>query len=402
MIKIRLTTKFFLGLILISLAITPAFALGDGNKNLFLISVMLFSPLLLFRSQFVFKVDIILILFLLSLIFVPMLNHPESFRWSTVLYSTMFILMFLVYKQLLYHNKFTLYDYEKLLKYLIYAYFVVLVLQQFSVMTGLPILNLSNYNLSEPWKLNSLAAEPSHSARIVALLMYCYITIKELIIGRKYSFNLDLKEDKWVWFAFIWTMVTMGSGTAFIFIAIILLKFMKLKTIIPMLIISGIVFLLVEFFGENSINRSIKFITAVLTFDEKRIMLADHSASLRVVPMMILGKMSSITTIDGFFGHGIDYVSTFLYKIIPGIPKGFSGGGLFQLWMEYGFLSFLLFVIFSFLTIYRKGDYISIVFWFMLVFMYGINSQIVWLTLVLLFTNKYFYIKYHQSKEGLK
>jgi len=401
MTNIRLTSTFFLILIIVSLAIAPAFALGEGNRNLLLIGVMLLSPIVLLKSQFLFRLDLLLLLFLLSIVFAPMLNHPESFRWSTVLYSTMFGLTFLAYEQLLYRNAFSLENYEKLLRYLIYAYFIVLVIQQISVMTGLPIFNISNYDPTEPWKLNSLSAEPSHSARIVALLMYCYITIKELVVDRKYSFNLDFKNDKWIWIAFLWTMTTMGSGTAFVFIAIILLKFMKPKSVFPLLVLVAIIFFIINLLGENSIDRSMKFLIAVLSFDEKTIMLADHSASLRVIPMMILAKMSSITTIDGWFGHGIDYVSTFLYQRIAGVPKGFSGGGLLQLWIEYGFLSFSLFIIFSFLTIYRKGDYISIIFWFMLVFMYSINSQILWLTVSLLYTNKYFFTKNNQLNKDI-
>lgn len=388
--KTRLSPSSFLVIILISMAISPAFALGEGNRNLFLIGVMAISPIIIITSTKFDRSNILLLLFMASIILSPLLNQPASMRWSTVMYSIMFCLTFIAYKQLLRRKKFTIYSYQKLLINLIYAYFIVLLIQQFCVLTGMPIFNLSNYNPMEPWKLNSLAAEPSHSARIVALLMYCYITIKELTEQRGYNFHLDLKDDKWLWSAFLWTMVTMGSGTAFLFVAIVLLKFIRLKTLLPLFVIVGVIVFFANIMGITGIERMVKVFIATLTFDIDAIIRVDHSAAMRIVPMMILTEMVDLTTLNGWFGHGIDYISTFLYKIIPGVPEGFSGGGLFQLWIEYGFISFVLFVVFGFFNSYRKGDYLSIVFWFFLVFLYGVNSQVVWLCIILLFTNKYF------------
>ena len=100
--------------------------------------------------------------------------------------------------------------------------------------------------------------------------------------------------------------------------------------------------------------------------------------------------MVGLSSSNDWFGHGVDHVSTFLSDYIPGVQEGISGGGFLQLWMEYGFISLVLFFIFSLFSSYRKGDFFSMFFWFMLVFLYGVNSQIVWLCLILLFTNKYF------------
>lgn len=387
---ITLSPPFFLVIIIISLAVSPAFALGEGNRNLLLIGVMGVCPFLILKYKKFYWSEVWLLLFMASIILLPLLNQPASMRWSTVMYSFMFGIAFIAYARLLHRNKFNIQSYQKLLKYLIYAYFVVLLIQQFCVLTGLPIFNLSNYNPIEPWKLNSLSAEPSHSARIVAFLMYCYITVKEKIIKKGYNFRLDFKDDKWVWLSFLWTMLTMGSGTAFVFIPIVLLKFIRFKTLIPLTAIIGVVFFLVNIMGINVFERPFKVFIATLTLDVDTIIEADHSASLRIVPMIVLAQMTDLTTVNGWFGHGIDYVSSFLSFLIPGVPVGFSGGGLFQLLSEYGFIPFVLFIVFSFSNSNGKDNYLNIVFWFMLVFMYGINSQIVWLCIILLFTNKYF------------
>ena len=396
--RIRLPSLFFLIIILISLAIAPAIVLGEGNRNLFLIGVMFISPIIILTSKRFKRSNVWLLLFMASIVLIPLVHQPASMRWSTVMYSVMFGLTFIAYVQLLYKKSFTVENYQKLLKYLIYAYFIVLLIQQFCVLTGLPIFNLSNYNLSEPWKLNSLAPEPSQSARIVALLMYCYITIKELIVKRKYNFRLDIKDDKWIWFSFLWTMLTMGSGTAFLFIIIVLLKFIRFKSLIPLIIIFAGIGLFVNMMGIDSSERTFKVFIATLTLDVDTIVRADHSASLRIIPMILIAKTMDLTTINGWFGHGIDYTIIFLSGKIPGVNEGFSGGGLLQFLLEYGLISFMLFVIFSFANSVKKGDYLSIVFWFMLVFLNGVNSQIVWLTIILLFTNKYFDKKIKKRK----
>lgn len=388
--RIKIYT-LFLSIILIAMAVSPAFALGEGNRNLLLIGVMALSPIFLILTPIkIYRSDIWLLLFMISIILFPPINHPESMRWSTVLYSIMFGFTFIVYKQLLYHDNFSIKNYQNLLKYLIYAYFIVLLIQQFCVLTGLPVFNASNYSLDEPWKLNALAAEPSHSARIVALLMYCHITISELIVKRKYNVRLDIKNDKWVWVAFIWTMVTMGSGTAFLFIAIVLSKIIRFKNMIFLIFLICVIVLLINIMDITAFERTFKLFIATLTFDQTAIWKADPSGAIRIIPILILAQTVDLTTLDGWFGHGIDYTSYYLSDKIFGVPEGFTGGGLISFWLEYGFISFVLFLVFSLSSSVKKGDYVSIILWFMLVFLYGINSQIVWLTIILLFTNKYY------------
>lgn len=381
-----------------SMAIAPSFALGEGNRNLFLIGVMLISPLLILKDRRFYLSDIWLLFFMLSIVLIPPLANPESMRWSTVMYSIMFGLTFIAYKQILYQESFTVDLYLKLLKYLIFSYFVVLLIQQFCVLTGLPIFNLSNYDPLEPWKLNSLAAEPSHSARIIPLLMFCYITVKELDLKRKYNFALDGKQDKWVWVAFLWPMVTMGSGTAFLFMAIVLLKFIRFKNLIPLFILFGLIIFLVNIFDITAFERTLKTFTATLSLDTKEIIQADHSASIRIVPMMFLSERMGLTSLNDWFGYGIDYTSYYLNGKIPGVPDGFTGGGLVSFLVEYGWISFFLFLLFSLSSIMRKGDYFSLVFWFMLVFLSTVNSQILWLCIILLFTNKYFEKTYFDTE----
>lgn len=373
-----------------ALTVSPAFALGEGNRNLLLIGIMGMSPLIILRFLEFDKYFPLLITFMCTIVFAPWLNHPETMRWSTVMYSVMFCLTFMAYGQLLRHSGFTRAQYLKLLKYIIFSYMIVLLIQQFCVLTGLPIFNLSNYNPQEPWKLNSLSAEPSHTARIIALLMYAYIVIKEEISEAKYVLKQNLKQDKYVWLCFLWIMLSSGSGTAILFISIISLKFLSFRTLTPFLISAGLLFTVATALKIKPAERAYKVFVAALSLDEKTIIQADHSASYRIVPTLICIKKVNLTSVDGWFGHGVDNIQSFLYKIIPGTKKGRGGGGLMGLWLEYGFVAFLTFIAFSLSTCYNRKDILTLLFWLFLVFLYGVNNQIVWLCMIILYTNKYF------------
>lgn len=83
----------------ISILVTsPAFALGAGNRNLLLISAMAISPLLLIIYPiFNKRVDLPLLLFLVCTISFPLIFHPSTMRWSTVLFTAMYGIFYVSY-----------------------------------------------------------------------------------------------------------------------------------------------------------------------------------------------------------------------------------------------------------------------------------------------------------------
>ena len=384
-------------LFFIALSTSPAIFLGDGNRNLLLISVLFLFPLLLIKFLKIDRIDLLPLSMLLIMLIAPYFTNYESYRLSTILYSMLFILIFITYKQLLFNADFSIHNYIDLIKFILFSYFVVLLIQQFCVLTGLPIFNVSSYSSSSPWKLNSLSAEPSHTARIVPILMFSYIVAKEIILNRKYSFDKDFKDDRYLWIAFLWIVFTSGSATAHLFFVLIFFKFLSLKNIINLSILILLFIGLINLLDITSFQRTINFTMAVLTLDINTMMEVDHSASLRVVPFILLLDLVDVSTFEGWFGHGIDYVSTFMSDLIPGVPDGMAGGALLLTWMEYGFLVFILFIIYTFLSVFNKKDLLTIVFWFLLIFLGGINSQMTWLAIVLLYTNTY-YLKIKRNK----
>lgn len=366
-----------------------AFALGEDKRNYILIAAMGLSPLILVLTPSITRNDVKIYFIIMLSIFCPLLNHPETMRWSTVLYGCMFYLYFIALCHLLAFSNTSQSDIMKLLKCLLFAYAIVLIVQQLCVLLGLPIFNVSNYVIKEPWKLNSLMSEPEHSGRMVGLLMYSYLTIKSIKSGKE-SFAESWKSEKLLWCAFLWCVITSLSAGAYLFLFIVLTKFMTSKNFLQIAFILLAVFLAANFLIESvALERFIKFSSAALTFDVDKMCQADLSAALRIVPSILCMQQIDLSTIDGWFGHGIDYVSTFMSNHISGVEIGYTGGGLFLNAVEYGFLVFIILLVVTFRLCYDENNKIpTILFWTFSVLFVGVNSQLTWATITMLYIVK--------------
>lgn len=228
-------TRYILCAYLIVLSISPAFALGEGARNLLLIAFMGVAPVLLVIYPVWSRLDALLLLLSITTIIFPLLGHPETMRWSTVLYSCMFFMCFMITTRLLVVSNIDIGRYSNLIKGLIFAYFGVLLIQQCCVLLGLPIFNVSNYDVTQPWKLNSLMSEPEHSGRVMALLMFSYLTMQDCIKGRKMTFKESWRRDKPIWLAFLWSMLTMVSAGAYLFLFIVILRYLDRRRLLPII-----------------------------------------------------------------------------------------------------------------------------------------------------------------------
>lgn len=380
-----------INLMIILVAVSPAFALGEGNKNMLLIGAMCLSPYFLIRYPIVIpKVDMPLTIMCMMMISFPMVFHPETMRWSTVLYTCLFCLYFMAFARVLVVKVYDFTDFTQLLKGLIYAYCIILIVQQFCVLFGFPIFNVSNYTPLEPFKLNSLMSEPSHSARIIPILMFFYILAKEHEIGQKYVLKEQFTDDRKVWLAFLWPILTMGSATAFIFLLIIIFKvfpsFKRANTIL--VIVAGLLIILTVASENHNFDRAFRFSKAVLTLDEKQIIKADGSGAHRIVQSFRGARFVGLNDKDDWVGHGIDADQ----KLIPNWQSSYlpGGAGMFFLWVNYGFLACMLWWCFSFhITLLNHEPLISTFIWLLTIFiMGGLNNQIIWLVLTISYCYK--------------
>ncbi|NTW52162.1 MAG: hypothetical protein HGB22_06195 [Chlorobiaceae bacterium] len=386
------STSFYIRLLLFLFSTAFSFAVALDQKNYLVVGIMVISSVFFFVSFSRFSTgEVYVYIFYFSLLFC-LLRYPKSFREITLLYTLIFVLTFVVYLRILNAGILEYRSYLILLRNLIYAYFIVLVLQQICVILNYPIIN---YILgdSEELKLNALAPEPSLSARIVMILFYSFICMREIELRRPYQLFRDSLVDWLPWFCFLYLMLTMGSATAlFLLVLFVFVRFFS----IPMLLyifIAALIFYVVSFKSYDSIplQRIMTFGTAFLTNSPENIIFADHSASIRVLPIYYyLGDVNVFST-DFWLGKGIDYNKYMFPVLIPGLNDDASVGGIFpSLFLNHGMISGLLLILMVYKNCLSRFWSYSALLSAILVYSCGLNTQMSWLVFMLLAANRFF------------
>lgn len=263
-------------------------------------------------------------------------------------------------------------------------YFVVCIIQQVLTIFGIgyfPLLNMMQ-NLDRGLGCQSLSMEPSTFGRFMLVFYYAYVkcqehkrdegpfTLRELFSG----------EHKWVTIRFLWMMLTMGSGTAFVCLILLSLYFVRAHNwyyIIPTLAVS---YGLVQNSGIEALDRATNTIEATATLDKKNVQETDGSAAARISPILN-SLQADFTKKETWLGHGIDYGknnSTFSKQT----------GTLFE---DYGLLFYIISLLFTFSCAYS--------FWSLgCIFMFagvggsiGTNIQYAWELAMVMTCVKYFH-----------
>ena len=373
-------------IIVLSVTIT-AFLDEETMVNWFVVGTISLSPIILLFYRNVSKEEEKFWFFLFSFLAIIVLFNFASIRWTTVLFSSAFIVFFIAYTRVISKDSPRISFFLSILKVLIIAYWVVLMMQQFCVLLGLPIINVFAYSTDEPWKLNSLMSEPSHSARVIPILMYIYVSMKELLKG-PVTLKQSYKHDRLIWFAFVYSCVTMLSATAYIFMFIVFAKFLNRRTIFQSVLIGCLVGVIILQAGTNKVlQRTVNILVATQSMNEDMIIDADGSGAYRIVPFFRGAMAIGFSTKEDFLGHGIDADMRDILPL-PGTDKGSAGP--FVIWYNYGLILQFIYWYITLSVCYIRKDKISLLVWFLCVFTYGgMNNQIVWLAIVLLYSYKY-------------
>lgn len=312
--------------------------------------------------------------------YVVAIYHPESFRWSTLIFSAMLVYTYVAFYNLVTIEKvFTIDHFIKICKWIMMAYFVVCIIHQVLIIIGvgsLPIIN--HIRLGRGIGCYSLALEPSTFGRFMLVFYYAYIkcceykrdegpfTLTELFSG----------EHKWITVRFLWMMLTMGSGTAFVCLILFSLYFVRWHNwyyVIPTL---GICYVLIQASGIEALDRATSTIEATTTLDKDIVKGTDHSASVRITP--ILNSITAdYTKSETWLGYGID--------------AGNANKNERTLFHDYGFIFYIITLLLCFSCAYN--------FWSLgTIFMFagvgggaGGNIQYAWALMMVMTCVRYFY-----------
>jgi len=296
-------------------------------------------------------------LYFITILFAA-LAHPISFRWSTILYLLSFVLTFICFYNLIWvKHVFTIEYFIKVVKYLLYAYFIVLLIQQFFLLLNVkifPLINLCQI-LDRGIGANSLSGEPSTAARVMTVLFYAFLKCSEYIQGEPVKLKqLTNPEYKWLTYGYIWSILTMGSGTAFVCAAILSLYFISPKQFLYITPIYVLCFIALSYSDNHSFNRAVNTFDATMTGDVSTVRNTDMSASTRIAPILNTINNLDLTDSDTWLGHGVDWSNR------PDIKR--SGQRMIGDIGDYGFIAYLLSLILVFTCSIKFFSLASIMF----------------------------------------
>ncbi len=389
--KPRLANKYtrIVIFLLLVLAIYPAMLLNASKQNVLLLGLMALSPVVWFVCRFVVRrIDVPLLLMYFLMLALPCIFHPATVRWSTLIYTGMYVSFFIAYVKLLYCSDLTASSLMRVLKVLLFAYAIVLLVQQICFFTGLPVFNAINID-TRPGafpRLNSIGPEPAWTARNVCLMMFIYILLYQHELSKELTLKNFWADNRWLCISFLYVILTCGSATGILFVILILFKFINVRSLLGVVVgVTLCVTVVNRFTTISSVERVMNLVPAVMTLDERAIMRADGSGASRIIPTIQALKYLSLTTVEGWVGHGVD--SDIKMIRFPGIK---ANGGGFSLWLNYGFLVQFLFWWVVFSVCYIKGELCSLLFCVLILFGgITINIQILWFMLALFATYKY-------------
>ena len=382
------------------------FSIVSFSIMLYPLAIGLFSLLMLLclflSSVFVFsfyisvsKKEIPLYLLLLGVIFLPLI-HWNSFRFSTVAYSAIFILTFICYRRFLRTSVLSKNRYLGVVQKIIYAYFFVLILQQLSVFVGIPVFNQC-WKFPNPFKLNSLAHEPSYIGGTLALFMFSYAKLWKEGQKSKFSQKNVFWENKKLWLAFSYVMLTCGSSWTLMAFALIFAYFLwkeRMWKSILLSLFAGICGLI--YFGSvEVVKRWIDLMPAIVTGNTEIIGALDLSAAARINPVLYYFQDFNIFSFNTWFGYGVDYSKTHtIVRLLDSydyMEQGNATGGLFPaFFLDYGLIGGGLFLWnLKKFAVKRICSFLFIL-WLFCFLPIGFNTYMTWLFFIISYSTNYF------------
>ena len=265
--------------------------------------------------------------------------HTGVTRSSTFYYTALFLFTFNLYYNLVYiNNVFKIDDFIKIIKVVIYAYAICLLLQQACMMIGiryLPFINLMGLRYYELFRLNSLAIEPSHAARLMTIYFYAFLKVSEYKNGYVMSLRELFDTHKWIVIAFLYTMIGIGSATSFVGLGILALYFLKKQYAAYVVILGFIFYMIVPMIDYQPLNRSMAVFNAAMTADAEVVRETDNSAAARVNILLDTFKYLDLESVETWIGSGTD-------------SSMGSGKAIVSAIYDYGMISYISKLIFFF------------------------------------------------------
>ena len=342
-----------------------------------------------------------ILLMMLCACWLQVFFNSNHFRYSTVVYTSLFVFTFLVYRRLLETVNPPLETFVRWIKIVLFSFFVVLIVQQIQSLNGFSVFNYASDGVTK-FKLNSLASESSNLTMVVCAYFFTYIKCREIQCKGKYNFSKCLKKDLMVWISFIYTSLTCASMSGFIAVAVFMLYFVNKRNVKYVIIAVAIFVLIVPlfaFFQIFDLTRLEHFLSILMSFDPMTLIEEDPSAACRVIPYWVY--IQSINPIDIHFwiGHGIDQAESVSKHLILSskytretidLSRNIGSTNITAFFYDYGFVAALLFIKSLKRIVSDKWKSYEMFMYVALFAVLPINHRTLWLFLMLMTTIRYY------------
>lgn len=388
--SLQLTAQYLsnknIATIILVIMLTQFVYLEGYDVSIIKVGLMALMPLIFFiRTPFISKGFFWGIIYIFSILIVAFLH--SYIRFSTIGFFILYIFTSVVFYNLIYSNAFTLEYFVNLLKYIIFAYAICLIFQQVFILIGvkfMPLINLNNQHFLSINKLPSLSIEPSHTARILTAVMFGYIKCTEFKQGVSVKIQqLFSVDNRWITISFLWTMLTMGSGTAFVGIGILSLYFVNWKNVLYIVPLFATLFIISMQLGNKQLHRAVSLAEATLTGNIQSIKSADGSGASRIVPIINTFTTLDLSTRETWIGKG---TTTYEHNATGWKRNDVKNATIEQ----YGILTYFLSLILIFQCFVRKIYSIETLIFILLLGCSLNNIYYVWGILMLFTVIKYF------------
>ncbi|MDO4714852.1 MAG: hypothetical protein Q4A44_01020 [Bacteroidales bacterium] len=403
-VAFRLFESRSIAIFIVTLFCIRFFPLEGHDISPIKVGLMALTPLLILLQPFIAtRTLLIAIAFWLVCFSTAVYNTPM--RFSTLAYLGGFLITFSYYTSLLRRGVFTFPFFTKLLRILIIGYSVVLIGQQVCLLMGIKhfaLLNLVGQPYLSVDKLPSLTREPSHTARIMAVAYLCYLRCLQITYGKKPSLTqLINRRNRWVTLLFLWSMITMGSGTAYICLALLSLFFIRLKNAVVLIPLMIVAFSFIYQIENKSLQRAIKTAHATTTLNTDNVIETDGSAAVRIIPLINTLTKTDLTAQETWLGQGTLQKGKLTIKGMYEAKHGIL--------MQYGFIALILSICLAYTSIIWKFWSVETSF-FIVIFGFSLgNIDYAWGAYMLLASSKYFLDKHrkhaipsHEYEEALE
>ena len=359
--------------------------------SIFLVgSLVLFSGLLIVNIPKICKnSNTLLGFFFLFTIYFSSCYNFAYFRLSSIIYTTLYVCSSL-YFHCKGHKYLNILDFRNIIRFIIYAYFIVLLIQQVQSILGFSdIINLQSDH-SSIFKLNSLAWESSNIPLIFIVLSYCYIKIDEHLYSYRKNFSTFFTRNKKICLLILYICFTSGSMSSFLTVPILFLYFLEKKQILNLVFVVLIGFVLVfviSYFDIFDFSRITNLINVLLEFDEDQLVAVDPSSSARIIPYFeYLFSFESITS-HTFFGYGLDSAEIRANRIV----YAYTGSGLdvdsikmgitniTSFFYDYGLISAITYLYFLRSMAFKRFKSFEFFIYVTIFSAYSLNHYITWL-----------------------